>query len=153
MMDGAPRRPSLPGREIPETDGRPGVVAADEPSSPAGRELDLAEWLAVLGPMTGETVVAPASVAVAAPQPTPELSSLMERWVKRVALGGDQRRGVARIDIAEGRFAGAELLVVAEAGQVSVELSLPADTSAAGMVERLRSRLERRGLSAEVVVR
>jgi len=47
---------------------------------------------------------------------------------------------------------GAELVVVAEAGWVSVELSLPG-AAEPGLAERLRARLERRGYAAEVVVR
>jgi hypothetical protein len=90
---------------------------------------------------------------VAPPQGVIELSELVERWVRRVAVGGDPRRGVARLDIGQGRFAGAELLVVAEAGRVSVELTLPDAASQAGLSERLRERLERRGYAAEVVVR
>jgi hypothetical protein len=84
---------------------------------------------------------------------TAQVAELVERWVRRVALGGDQRRGVARLDIGQGRFAGAELLVTAEGGSVSVELTLPATVSDASLAQRLRSRLEQRGLSAEVVVR
>jgi hypothetical protein len=119
----------------------------------AARGLELAEWLAVFGPPVGEASAVAPPAPLNAPQATAELSALVERWVKRVALGGDQRRGVARLDIGQGRFAGAELMVVAEAGQVSVELSLPAEVSAPGMAARLRSRLEQRGLIAEVVVR
>ena len=78
---------------------------------------------------------------------------LVERWVRRVALGGDQRRGAVRLDIGQGRFSGAELLVVAEAGQVSVELQLPSTVAQGDLSERLRARLERRGYAAEVSVR
>jgi hypothetical protein len=102
-----------------------------------------------------ELGVAPASaLAKAEPQPpgVAELSRLVERWVRRVALGGDQRRGVAKLDIGQGRFAGAELIVVAEAGRVSVELHVP-EAIEPGLAERLRSRLERRGYEADVVVR
>jgi hypothetical protein len=95
-------------------------------------------------------VDAPAS---ATHQGVVELSELVERWVRRVAVGGDPRRGVARLDIGQGRFSGAELLVVAEAGRVSVELTLPSAAGDAGLSERLRARLERRGYAADVVVR
>jgi hypothetical protein len=77
----------------------------------------------------------------------------MERWVRRLALGGDQRRGLARLDIGQGRFSGAELLIVAEAGSVSVEVTLPASVAGADLAERLRARLGRRGYRTEVEVR
>ena len=115
---------------------------------------ELAEWFSLFNPGGGFEGPRPPEPAGSAPlQPgVAELSDLVERWVRRVALGGDQRRGVARLDIGHGRFAGAELLVVAEAGRVSVELNLPG-TAEAGLSERLRSRLERRGYAADVVVR
>jgi hypothetical protein len=78
---------------------------------------------------------------------------LVERWVRRVALGGDHRRGAVRLDIGQGRYSGAELLVVAEPGRVSVELQLPESLVEGDLSERLRSRLERRGYVADVVVR
>ena len=67
--------------------------------------------------------------------------------------GGDQRRGAVRLDIGQGRFSGAELLVVAEAGRVSVELNLPPSVASGDLSARLRSRLLGRGLDADVVVR
>ncbi|HXK16588.1 MAG TPA: hypothetical protein VNG33_02195 [Polyangiaceae bacterium] len=115
---------------------------------------ELGDWLSLFNP--GGGVEAPALPDVASPPSrhagTVELSDLVERWVRRVALGGDQRRGVAKLDIGQGRFSGAELLVVAEAGRISVELSLPVAADSA-LAERLQSRLERRGYAAEVVVR
>jgi hypothetical protein len=90
---------------------------------------------------------------MAAASNTLEVANLVERWVRRVALGGDSRRGVARLDIGSGRLSGTEVVVMAEAGRVSVELSLPAGLPAADLQERLRTRLERRGFETDVVVR
>jgi hypothetical protein len=95
----------------------------------------------------------PSAAKTESPPPgVAELATLVERWVRRVALGGDQRRGVAKLDIGEGRYAGSQLVVVAESGRVSVELSLPG-AGDPGLAERLQSRLEQRGYSAEVTVR
>jgi hypothetical protein len=142
-------------REMAVGDEGGAGLAPDEPPSWGQGAPDLAEWLACinLGGGGDGLAAAPTSAPMPAPASPTELSVLVERWVKRVALGGDQRRGVARLDIGQGRFAGTELLIVAEAGQVSVELNLPAHESEPGLGERLRDRLERRGLSAEVVVR
>ena len=83
----------------------------------------------------------------------PELSELVAGWVRRVALGGDQRRAVARLDIGHGQYTGAELLITAEGSRVSVELTLPDGVAGAGLSERLGSRLTARGYAAEVEVR
>jgi hypothetical protein len=166
---GAPTGPSMPEQAQPdaETKGprlnlqntvndepRPGLAPEEQPSWGQGRP-DPAEWLASINPGGCVDAAAPAAVAAtpASPASHAELSVLVERWVKRIALGGDQRRGVARLDIGQGRFAGAELLVVVDAGQISVELSLPSHETSPGLGQRLRDRLERRGLNAEVTVR
>ena len=136
-------RPELPGRLAPD----------DQPSLGHGGG-ELAEWFSLINPMGG--VEAPRLVEpAAAPSPpgVAEVAELVERWARRVALGGDQRRGAVRLDFGQGRYSGAELVVVADAGHVSVELSLPSTIAAPELSERLRSRLERRGFTADVVVR
>jgi hypothetical protein len=127
------------------------LAPEEQPSLPGG--ADLAEWFSLINP-TGGREAAPTAVPSATPHPgVAEVAELVERWVRRVALGGDQRRGAVRLDIGQGRFSGAELLVVAEAGHVSVELQLPASVAEGDLSERLRARLERRGFAADVVVR
>jgi hypothetical protein len=119
-----------------------------------GQGTDPLELLALINPTGGVEAALP--VAVAPPNAHPgvaEVAELVERWVRRVALGGDQRRAAVRLDIGQGRFSGAELLVVAEAGRVSVELQLPSSVSGGDLSERLRARLERRGYAADVSVR
>lgn len=131
----------------------PSLAPEVEPSVGRGGG-EVAEWFSLINPAGG--VAQPTStpqVAALTPLAVAEVTQLVERWVRRMALGGDQRRGAVRLDIGQGRFAGAELLVVAEAGHVSVELNLPPSLVDAELSERLRSRLERRGLAADVVVR
>jgi hypothetical protein len=82
-----------------------------------------------------------------------QVAVLVERWVRRLSLGGDPRRAAARLEIGAGRYAGAELVVVAEAGRISVELSLPSGGTEPDLADRLRRRLEGRGYGAEVTVR
>ncbi len=129
-------------------------LAPEDQPSLGGGPGDLAEWLSLINPAGGVTCAPPAA---AAPTPAPpgvaEVAELVERWVRRVAVGGDQRRGAVRLDIGQGRFSGAELLVVAEAGRVSVELNLPPSLAHGDLSERLRSRLQGRGFEADVVVR
>jgi hypothetical protein len=77
----------------------------------------------------------------------------VEGWVRRLAVGGDQRRAVARLDIGHGVYAGAELVIAAEGGAVEVELTLPEGAAASGLSERLTSRLSARGYAPHVTVR
>lgn len=131
---------------------------APEAEAGGGGQPDPAAWLALFNPGGGGSEAAtalPAATAQAAPAATSpvEVADLVERWVRRVALGGDSRRGVARLDIGSGRLSGTEVVVMAEAGRVSVELSLPAGLNATELQERLQARLERRGFETDVVVR
>ena len=97
---------------------------------------DLAEWLSLINPPGGVESQAPEAAARPAAPGAFEVAELVERWVRRMAVGGDQRRGVARLEIEQGRFSGAELLVVAEGGRITVE------------AERARRRCGRRALGA-----
>jgi hypothetical protein len=151
---GAPNDASHLGREMspePELSRR---LAPEGQPSVGGGPGELAEWFSLINPAGG---VDPALLAAATPaQAAPgalEVAELVERWVRRAAVGGDHRRGAVRLELGQGRFSGAELLVVAEAGRVSVELNLPPSLAHGDLSERLRARLEGRGFEAEVVVR
>lgn len=144
--------PELSPDETP--DGASGRLAPEEQPSVAWGGQDLGELFALFNPAGVSEAARPLELTTTPAHPgVTEVAELVERWVRRVALGGDQRRGAARLDIGQGRYAGAELLVVAEAGHVSVELHLPATASDPGLGERLRSRLAQRGFDAEVTVR
>jgi hypothetical protein len=84
--------------------------------------------------------------------PTADLQQLLTGLARRVAWGGDRRRGTARIELSEGALAGATLVVHTEQREVSVELELPAGAGAQGWEARLTERLEGRGFSARVRV-
>jgi hypothetical protein len=71
--------------------------------------------------------------------------------IRRLSWGGDGRRGVARIEIGGGALAGATLLVVAEAGEVSVELDAPDRAAATQWAGRLGSALEARGVRVAAI--
>ncbi|HEY1536364.1 MAG TPA: hypothetical protein VGF76_20230 [Polyangiaceae bacterium] len=97
--------------------------------------------------------VAPAP-ALLAPPGLPlreDLQNLLTGLARRVAWGGDRRKGSARIELSEGAFAGATLVVHTDQRSVSVELELPGGTSAGqGLQQRLLDRLEGRGFAARV---
>jgi len=97
-------------------------------------------------------------VVAAQPSPAPatlplreDLQNLLTGLARRVAWGGDRRKGSARIELSEGVLAGATLVVHAEQRSVSVEIELPRGNSAGqGLQQRILDRLEGRGFAARV---
>ena len=85
------------GREITVEDDPYRALAPAEQSSWGRVNPDPAEWLATIA-STGGTAD-PRAAQTTTSSHAPELSQLVEGWVRRVALGGDQRRAVARLDI------------------------------------------------------
>lgn len=151
-VDATRRNRHLQGREIgAEEDPRLALAPGAEPGM-ARASYDPIEWLSFINPGGVDAVALAEAGPRAAAPPSLEPSELVEKWVRRVALGGDARRGVAKLDIGQGQYEGAELLVVAEAGRIAVQLSLPGAVAEGGLADRVRSRLERRGYTAEVVV-
>lgn len=128
------------------------ALAPDEQSSWGRGSLDPAEWLSTIT-SSGGVGSAPVEPSAAGRAREPQLSELVEGWVRRLAVGGDQRRSVARLDIGHGVYAGAELIIAAEGGAIQVELTLPEGAPANGLSERLTSRLTARGYAAHVAVR
>jgi hypothetical protein len=121
----------------------------DEASEPLARSLaQVALDAGSLG-----AVVEPQR-SLAAPLIVPVHLSGMERLLKRVAWGGDGKRGVARIEFAAGALSGATLQIEANQGSLSLLLELPPGASSGEWVGRLRHRLRARGLRIdEFIVR
>jgi hypothetical protein len=65
--------------------------------------------------------------------------------VQRICIGGDRRRGVARIDL-DGDYAGTTVWVRGEGRAIELEVVLGPGVSAAGLPERLAFRLRAKGL-------
>ncbi len=77
----------------------------------------------------------------------------LEEAVRRIAWGGDRRRGVARIELG-GEHLGTAVVVRGEGSEVSVCIELGHGRDAGSLPERLAERLRARGLSLlEVEVR
>jgi hypothetical protein len=117
---------------------------------------EAAAWLMLVSPPGGEAAssVATTSLVTTAPSRNlePELTLAAERWLRRLSWGGDARRGTARLELGAGALSGAELVVTAEGGHISLDLRLPTDADG-GLADRIRRRLEARGYSADVTVR
>jgi hypothetical protein len=97
-------------------------------------------------------VIEPPATAAAA-QPARELpvEALLERLVRRMAVGGSGKRGTARIELGAGGLDGTTVTIHADdAGEVSVELEL-APGARGDWHEGLKEKLERRGLRVKSI--
>jgi hypothetical protein len=77
------------------------------------------------------------------------MEELLPALVKKIAWSGDAQRGTVRMELGAGELAGATLMVSSEGGRVRVQLQAPPGTDVRSWRERLRGRLEAKGLSIE----
>ena len=77
------------------------------------------------------------------------LEALLPALVRRIAWGGDGRRGSVRIELGAGALAGATVVVHADDGRVRVELSVPSGVDGEGWRQRIAQRLAARGIDLE----
>ncbi len=111
---------------------------------------------AALDPLTLALAMPAATRPVTPVELTPraDFANAVEELVRRIAWGGDRSSGTARIEFGAGRYRGGIILIRAEGRDVRVELELPSAADGAELGERLRTRLEEKGLSlSEVRVR
>ncbi len=133
-----------------KTHGRRGHELAPEP--------DLDSRQAPLDPLWCQMALHPgctAPVMQAAPPAAlslrDDIQNLLTGLARRVAWGGDRRRGSARIELAEGALAGATLIVHTEHRSVRVEIELPGGAPATqDLQQRILERLQGRGFVASV---
>ncbi|MBX3127100.1 MAG: hypothetical protein KF718_10305 [Polyangiaceae bacterium] len=174
-LEGGPERPARPaatfgdlslalpaGTTSPARDpaalAPPAADGDPEREAPAlGEHREPAPWVdplqLTLCRPPGFAFAPPAAAAPPPPHGLP-LEVLAEQLVRRIAIGGSARRGAARIELGAGALAGATVTVVAEAGEVSIELSLPPGAGAGDWEERLSARLRQRGVAVrELTVR
>lgn len=104
----------------------------------------------LVDPLEFTLAVPTASVASPLPNATlpasavpPPVWPMIERLVRRLAVGGDGRSGTARIEIGAGELSGATLLVTTLDGVVDVALELPPGVGPGDWEPRLRERFER----------
>jgi hypothetical protein len=121
----------------------------DAPPSPLPTDAPLLDPLvcALSHPRTIEPVT------IAAPPSTVELpvEALLERLVRRVAVGGTGRRGTARLELGAGGLDGTTVTIHADdSGEVSVEVEL-GPGARGDWHEGLKEKLERRGLTVKSV--
>ncbi len=113
-----------------------------------GQQLDpLALSLAASTPLAP-----PAVVGSEAPlQHVPVLDQIAQQLVKRIAWGGAGRKGAARIELGAGVWSGTTITVLSEPQGVSLELDVGAHVDGDALGERLKRRLESKGLCVQDV--
>ena len=135
---------------------RPGPERFTEPDLPAALDAVLDPLLCQMAVQPGITPAVELPLAgTGAPAALPlheDLQNLLTGLARRVAWGGDRRKGSARIELGEGALAGATLVVHAEEREVRVDIELPAGAGSGGWPARIAERLEARGFSAQVRV-
>jgi len=125
---------------------RPALGRADA----AEPDLDpLARSLALPGAMTTPPS-APSATPVASAVPDAADTRALEDAVRRIAWGGDRRRGVARLELG-GSYEGTVVTVRGEGRDVALKLEVRPGTNVNRLPERLVERLEARGLTVTEV--
>jgi hypothetical protein len=71
--------------------------------------------------------------------------AIVEEVVRRIAWGGDRRRGVARIELG-GEHLGTAIVVEGEGRALTLSVELPPGARVTELPERLAERLRARGL-------
>lgn len=94
----------------------------------------------------------PPTATETAPPPTLALDQIAEQLVKKLAWGGNARKGAARIELGAGVWSGATITVVTDEHGVSLELESVGDAEGEGLGQRLRQRLEAKGLQVQDVI-
>lgn len=127
------------------------VAARAEPEGrkreDASLELDpAARHAAQLAPPIATPVEGAREVDVAQIARRASLEELVPQLVRRIAWGGDARRGSVRMELGAGELAGATLVVHADEGRVRVELTVPSGADAEAWRDRIERRLAARGL-------
>jgi hypothetical protein len=126
--------------------------AARGPALGVGRDLGF-DLEGVLDPLARALAAQQFRVSqqyVAPPTSSPrslDLEQLFSQLVRRVAWGGDRRKGTARIEFGSGELSGATLLVEADQNELKVDLELPPGVPAEPWRERLAARLQERGFN------
>ena len=147
--------PGSPPVSAPETASQPADsdAPATRNSAPA-RDDETLELPAFADPLARVLLAArPVVEASIATSPAHIVPSAVEaavaRLVRRIAWGGDGRRGTARIEFGAGELAGATLVVAADGAAVTIELEVPPGVDASSWRKRLGKRLAARGVQVE----
>jgi hypothetical protein len=136
--------PAVPGLPLARRAGVAVGEGQEDALDPLMRSL-AGPFMAAVAPSLAPVPLAPlAPVAGAAGASVVELAAI-EDAVRRVAWGGDRRRGVARIELG-GEHAGTSIVVHGEGRSVGLSVEYAAGVRAGELAERLLERLRARGL-------
>lgn len=147
-----PRGPDVAARaarEPPEADRGSRETRDDGDTRAPGDEQSLdpsVRHAAQLAPPMQASDPPPADAAKAEIARRGSLEELLPALVRRIAWGGDARRGSVRIELGAGQLAGGTVVVHADDGCVRVELTVPSGIDSGVWRERIERRLVARGL-------
>ncbi|HEV8547797.1 MAG TPA: hypothetical protein VGQ57_02195 [Polyangiaceae bacterium] len=115
--------------------------------SAARGELDPLLLSLAVAPGPPAAVVPPLAPAGLGPVPAPvPLAHSVEEVVRRIAWGGDRRRGVARIELG-GEYEGTAIVVRGDGRELTLTVEVRPGANAGELSEELVERLRARGLS------
>lgn len=83
----------------------------------------------------------------------PPVDQLVDRLLRRLALGGSRHRGTAFLEIGAGELQGASVTIHAEGGRLCIDVEAPEGEASRRWRSQLQERLRARGLEAEVTLR
>lgn len=153
----ASRQPVAPRPETTKREAKQERRPVEEERRVEAEEIDpldpAARRAAMLAPPTTSPAPPPAPIEAAAPvaaqaAPSPRLSleEIVPQLVRRIAWGGDKRKGSVRLEIGAGAYAGSTITLHAEDGRVRLDVS---GANADAVREKLDARLRRKGLVVE----
>jgi hypothetical protein len=132
-----------PGSAAPDPEP-PRQVSSEDGGAPEPEPAPLEPLGLLLGSFAGfeaQSVVPSAEPAGLIPD------RLVSEVVRAIAWGGNQRRGVARIELGGERYAGTRLVVEVDGSELSLRVDAPAGVDSEELRSRLAERFLRRGLT------
>jgi len=128
-------------------DGPPRGSETPADAAEPGRDDALERWV---GQLFDPLSLVARSNSGAEPARVSEPSPVwVSETIRRIAWGGDRRRGTARVELGGGVFEGACLQVHANGASLRIELTAPPGVDASRLAERIEARLAKRGLQLE----
>jgi hypothetical protein len=142
-----PGRMEIPGERRPH-DHDPTPEAVPSPNRDLLEPLERTLWH-LRPPATSPPPASPPPSAAA----LPPVDQLIDRLLRRIALGGSRHRGTAFLEIGAGNLEGASVTIHAEGSRLCIEVEAPEGEASRRWRHQLQERLRARGLEAEVTLR
>ncbi|MCU0656156.1 MAG: hypothetical protein MUF64_13160 [Polyangiaceae bacterium] len=83
----------------------------------------------------------------------PPVDQLVDRLLRRLALGGSRHRGTALLEVGAGSLQGATIVIHAEDARLRIEIETPDTEAARRWQQGVQAKLRERGFEAEILLR